>query len=96
MMIIHSAEVVFVTLQERPLLIAVCLMNWTAQAKERLREERGDLSVYLAQGVLALAAVSLTGIILFAFTSVGQHLKDIVDTWVGVPISTGISTSTGG
>lgn len=60
-----------------------------ANALSRLREDRGDLSAYLAQGVLALAAVSLTGVVLSVFSTVGTHLKDIVDSWVNVPITTG-------
>lgn len=48
----------------------------------RLREDHGDLSAYLAQGVLALAAVSLTGVVLGVFSTVGTHLKDIVDSWI--------------
>lgn len=59
------------------------------QALARLRDDRGDLSAYLAQGVLALAAVSLTGVVLGVFSTVGTHLKDIVNSWLNVPITTG-------
>jgi len=52
-------------------------------------DERGDLSAYLAQGILALAALSLTGVVLAAFGDVGSHLKEIIDAWINVPISTG-------
>ncbi len=54
-----------------------------------LTDDRGDLSAYLAQGVLALAAVSLTGVVLAVFSTVGTHLSDIVNQWISVPISTG-------
>lgn len=54
-----------------------------------LADDRGDLSAYLAQGVLALAAVSLTGVVLAVFSSVGAHLQAIVSSWLNVPISTG-------
>ena len=54
-----------------------------------LTDDRGDLSAYLAQGVLALAAVSLTGVVLAVFSTVGTHLSDIVSQWISVPISTG-------
>jgi hypothetical protein len=54
-----------------------------------LRNQRGDLSTYLAQGILALAALSVAGIVLTTFGAVGSHLKDIVDTWVNIPVSTG-------
>lgn len=39
--------------------------------------------------VLALAAVSLTGVVLTVFSSVGTHLSDIVNQWINVPITTG-------
>lgn len=42
-----------------------------------LHDERGDLSTYLAQGILALAALSLTGVVMFAFTGAGQKGPDI-------------------
>lgn len=51
--------------------------------------QRGDLSTYIAQGIMALAAISLTGVILFAFTAVGAHIRDIVTAWLNVPITTG-------
>jgi len=41
-------------------------------AGRRLSDDRGDLSAYLAQGVLALAAISLTGVVLTVFTVVGE------------------------
>jgi hypothetical protein len=64
---------------------------WTLLFRMRglVRDERGDLSSYLAQGILALAALSLTGVVLFSFSEVGQKLKDIVQTWINQPISTG-------
>ncbi len=52
-----------------------------------LRDERGDLSAYLAQGILALAALSLTGVVMFAFTGAGQKLTEIINQWLNVPIS---------
>jgi hypothetical protein len=55
-----------------------------------LREDRGDLSTYLAQGILALAAISLTGVVIYVFGAVGSHLKDIVNTWLAIPINTGL------
>jgi hypothetical protein len=59
------------------------------RASAKLADDRGDLSAYLAQGVLALAAVSLTGVVLAVFSSVGAHLQAIVSSWLNVPISTG-------
>lgn len=53
------------------------------------RSQRGDLSTYIAQGIMALAAVSLTGVILFAFAAVGAHIRDIITAWLNVPITTG-------
>jgi hypothetical protein len=82
-----------VSLSQWPTRWAVRVMVARAVLVDRLRDERGDLSAYLAQGVLALAAVSLTGAVLYAFTTVGQHLSAIVSAWVGVPISTGSGTS---
>jgi hypothetical protein len=55
-----------------------------------LCDERGDLSTYLAQGILALAAISVTGVVIYVFGAVGSRLKDIVDTWLAVPINTGL------
>jgi len=52
-----------------------------------LNDERGDLSTYLAQGILALAALSLTGVVMVAFTGAGQKLGDIVTQWLAVPIT---------
>ncbi len=52
-----------------------------------LKDERGDLSTYLAQGILALAALSLTGVVMVAFTGAGSKLSDIVNQWLAVPIS---------
>lgn len=52
-----------------------------------LHDERGDLSTYLAQGILALAALSLTGVVMVAFTGAGTKLTDIVNQWLNVPIS---------
>jgi hypothetical protein len=52
-----------------------------------LHDERGDLSTYLAQGILALAALSLTGVVMVAFTGAGQKLGEIVNQWLTVPIS---------
>lgn len=37
-----------------------------------LHDERGDLSTYLVQGILALAALSLTGVVMVTFTGAGQ------------------------
>lgn len=54
-----------------------------------VRSERGDLSAYLAQGILALGALSLTGVVLLVFSDAGQKLKDIITTWLNQPISTG-------
>lgn len=54
-----------------------------------LGSQKGDLSAYLAQGILALAAISLTGVVLAVFGDVGTHLKDIVDTWINVPVTLG-------
>lgn len=66
---------------------------WYAYLRSRLavffHDERGDLSTYLAQGIMALAAISLTGVVLFAFGAVGSRLKEIVDAWINIPISTG-------
>ncbi len=42
-----------------------------------LHDEQGDLSAYLAQGILALAALSLTGVVMFAFTGACQKGPDI-------------------
>ena len=39
-------------------------------------DERGDLSTYLAQGILALAALSLTGVVMVAFTGAGTKVGD--------------------
>jgi hypothetical protein len=64
------------------------LARWQL-ATRLLRGQRGDLSTYIAQGIMALAAISLTGVILFAFTAVGTHIKDIVTAWLNVPITTG-------
>jgi hypothetical protein len=55
-----------------------------------LKDERGDLSAYLAQGILALAAISLTGVVIYVFGAVGSRLKDIVQTWLSIPINTGM------
>jgi hypothetical protein len=52
-----------------------------------LHDERGDLSTYLAQGILALAALSLTGVVMVAFTGAGSKLGDIVNQWLAVPIN---------
>ncbi|MDA8346384.1 MAG: hypothetical protein M0Z66_13015 [Thermaerobacter sp.] len=52
-----------------------------------LHDERGDLSTYLAQGILALAALSLTGAVMFAFSGAGQKLGEIVNQWLTVPIN---------
>jgi len=41
-----------------------------------LKDERGDLSSYLAQGILALAALSLTGVVMIAFTGAGSKELD--------------------
>ncbi len=41
-----------------------------------LKDERGDLSTYLAQGILALAALSLTGVVMVAFTGTGSKGRD--------------------
>ena len=51
-----------------------------------LKDERGDLSTYLAQGILALAALSLTGVVMLAFSDAGQKLSEIVNQWLAVPI----------
>lgn len=45
-------------------------------------DTRGDLSSYLAQGVLAVAAISIAGVVFIAFQGVGTKLQDIVDTLV--------------
>ncbi|MDA8346390.1 MAG: hypothetical protein M0Z66_13045 [Thermaerobacter sp.] len=42
-----------------------------------LHDERGVLSTYLAKGILALAALSLTGAVMFAFSGAGQKGPDI-------------------
>lgn len=64
---------------------------WYAYLQVRLaallHDERGDLSTYLAQGILALAALSLTGVVMVAFTGAGQKLGEIVNQWLTVPIS---------
>lgn len=54
------------------------------------RDEEGDLSTYLAQGILAIAALSIAGVVLYAFNAVGTHLKDIVQTWLSIPVNTGL------
>lgn len=54
-----------------------------------LRRQNGDLSTYIAQGVMALAAISLTGVVLVVFGAVGSHLQSIINAWINVPISTG-------
>jgi len=41
-----------------------------------LKDERGDLPTYLAQGILALAALSLTGAVMVAFTGAGSKELD--------------------
>jgi len=51
-----------------------------------LRDERGDLSTYLAQGILALATLSLAGVVTVAFTGAGSKLTDIVNQWLATPI----------
>ncbi len=43
-------------------------------------DTRGDLSSYLAQGVLAVAAISIAGVVFVAFQGVGTKLQDIVNT----------------
>jgi hypothetical protein len=68
------------------------LVSVVRRFTDPLTDDRGDLSAYLAQGVLALAAVSLTGVVLTVFSSVGTHLSDIVNQWISVPIV----TTTGG
>lgn len=65
------------------------LVSIARRFAEPLTDDQGDLSAYLAQGVLALAAVSLTGVVLTVFSSVGTHLSDIVNQWINVPVSTG-------
>lgn len=65
------------------------LVSIVRRITDPLTDDRGDLSAYLAQGVLALAAVSLTGVVLTVFSTVGAHLTDIVSQWVSVPITTG-------
>lgn len=65
------------------------LVSIVQRVTDPLTDDRGDLSAYLAQGVLALAAVSLTGVVLTVFSSVGTHLSDIVNQWISVPITTG-------
>jgi len=65
------------------------LVSLVRRVTDPLTDDRGDLSAYLAQGVLALAAVSLTGVVLAVFSTVGTHLSDIVSQWISVPISTG-------
>jgi hypothetical protein len=52
-----------------------------------LHDERGDLSAYLAQGILALAALSLTGVVMIAFSGAGTKLTEIINQWLNVPIS---------
>ncbi|MHB1505569.1 MAG: hypothetical protein ACYCOS_08195 [Sulfobacillus sp.] len=65
------------------------LRGYWQSAIRLLCGQRGDLSTYIAQGIMALAAISLTGVILFAFTAVGAHIRDIVTAWLNVPITTG-------
>ncbi len=62
---------------------------WCQALATLARSQRGDLSTYIAQGIMALAAVSLTGVILFAFSAVGAHIRDIITAWLNVPITTG-------
>jgi hypothetical protein len=40
--------------------------------------------------MVALAAISVTGVVIYVFGAVGSRLKDIVDTWLAVPINTGL------
>lgn len=42
-----------------------------------LHDERGDLSTYLAQGILALATLSLAGVVMVAFNGAGGKGPDI-------------------
>lgn len=70
---------------------ATTIVLYLATLPQRVRamahDERGDLSAYLAQGILALATLSLAGVMFVAFGAVGDKLKSIVDTWVNTPIS---------
>lgn len=59
------------------------------KVRSLMADDEGDLSTYIAQGIMALAAISLTGVVLFAFGAVGTRLKEIVDAWITIPISTG-------
>lgn len=77
----------FQTLGVRSWLLVSNMQAVRARALSRLKEDHGDLSAYLAQGVLALAAVSLTGVVLSVFSTVGTHLKDIVDSWINIHIA---------
>jgi len=69
----------------------VTLQLWSLfrTARQILRAQRGDLSTYIAQGVMALAAISLTGVVLVVFGAVGSHLQSIINAWINVPVSTG-------
>lgn len=58
-------------------------------ARQIMVTQRGDLSTYIAQGVMALAAISLTGVVLVVFGAVGSHLQSIINAWINVPVSTG-------
>lgn len=69
--------------------LLVFLRPWFRPVTALARSQRGDLSTYIAQGIMALAAVSLTGVILFAFSAVGAHIRDIITAWLNVPITTG-------
>lgn len=51
-----------------------------------LHDERGDLSTYLAQGILALATLSLAGVVMLAFNGAGGKLTEIVNQWVAMPL----------
>lgn len=54
-----------------------------------LRDDRGDLSTYIAHGILALAAIGMTGVVLFSFHALGDKLQQIVETLTNMPIVTG-------
>lgn len=63
---------------------------WLSQlggrSKVFLLKEEGDLSTYLAQGILALAAVSLSGVVLLAFGDVGGKIQAIVTSWTSTTV----------
>lgn len=51
-----------------------------------LHDERGDLSAYLAQGILAIATLSLAGVVMLAFSGAGSKLTEIVNQWTAMPL----------